>query len=223
MNWRSRKILERPEWSMHRSLFKAMGYSDYDLDRPLIGIANSWNRAVPGHANLNQVSEFVKQGIHQAGGTPVAFGGIAACDGIAQGHDGMHFILRGNLALKTAVVTDGRFSGTNNGCFVGHISPEGAEGGPRYRPDARFPLVSNRRGRAARVMRRPLFFSISGSKASETSRTSRLRVSRMRTMRASCGSTIPMVCRAASITSRSVSKYGGMRTASGQEEVMAFM
>jgi dihydroxy-acid dehydratase len=93
MNWRSRKILERPEWSMHRSLFKAMGYSDYDLDRPLVGIANSWNRVVPGHANLNQVSEFVKQGIHQAGGTPVEFGVIAACDGIAQGHDGMHFIL----------------------------------------------------------------------------------------------------------------------------------
>jgi dihydroxy-acid dehydratase len=93
MNWRSRKILERPEWSMHRSLFKAMGYSDYDLDQPLIGIANSWNRVVPGHANLNQVSEFVKQGIHQAGGTPVEFGVIAACDGIAQGHDGMHYIL----------------------------------------------------------------------------------------------------------------------------------
>jgi len=70
-----------------------MGYSDYDLDRPLIGIANSWNRVVPGHYNLNQVSKFVKQGIHQAGGTPVEFGVIAACDGIAQGHEGMHFIL----------------------------------------------------------------------------------------------------------------------------------
>ena len=93
MTWRSRKILERPEWSMHRALYKSMGYSDYDLDRPLIGIANSWNRVVPGHYNLNQVSEFVKQGIHQAGGTPVEFGVIAACDGIAQGHAGMHFIL----------------------------------------------------------------------------------------------------------------------------------
>jgi dihydroxy-acid dehydratase len=93
MNWRSRQILERPEWSMNRGLFKAMGYSDYDLDRPLIGIANSWNRVVPGHYNLNQVSEFVKQGIRQAGGTPVEFGVIAACDGIAQGHAGMHYIL----------------------------------------------------------------------------------------------------------------------------------
>jgi dihydroxy-acid dehydratase len=93
MNWRSRKILERPEWSTTRSLYKSMGYSDYDLDKPLIGIANSWNRVVPGHYNLNQVSEYVQQGIRQAGGTPVEFGVIAACDGIAQGHDGMHYIL----------------------------------------------------------------------------------------------------------------------------------
>ena len=93
MTWRSKQILKRPEWAMHRSLYKAMGYSDYDLDRPMIGIANSWNRVVPGHYNLNQVSQFVQQGIRQAGGTPVEFGLIAACDGIAQGHEGMHFIL----------------------------------------------------------------------------------------------------------------------------------
>ena len=93
MTWRSKQILERPDGSMHRSLYKAMGYSDYDLDRPMIGIANSWNQVVPGHYNLNQVSEYVKQGIRQAGGTPVEFGVIAACDGIAQGHAGMHYIL----------------------------------------------------------------------------------------------------------------------------------
>jgi len=93
MHWRSRDILKRPEWSMNRALFKGMGYSDYDLDRPLIGIANSWNRVVPGHYNLNHVSEYVQQGIRQAGGTPVEFGVIAACDGIAQGHNGMHYIL----------------------------------------------------------------------------------------------------------------------------------
>lgn len=92
-NYRSQQVLARPEWSMQRALYKAMGYSDYDLERPLIGIANSWNRVVPGHYNLNLVSEYVKQGIHQAGGTPVEFGVIAACDGIAQGHDGMHYIL----------------------------------------------------------------------------------------------------------------------------------
>jgi dihydroxy-acid dehydratase len=93
MNWRSKDILQPPEWSMHRSLYKAMGYSDYDLQRPMIGIANSWNRVVPGHYNLNQVAEFVRQGIRQAGGTPVDFGVIAGCDGIAQGHAGMHCIL----------------------------------------------------------------------------------------------------------------------------------
>jgi dihydroxy-acid dehydratase len=93
MFWRSKDVLKRPEFSMHRALYKSMGYSDYDLSRPLIGIANSWNRVVPGHANLNLVSEYVKQGIFQAGGTPVEFGVIAACDGIAQGHDGMHYIL----------------------------------------------------------------------------------------------------------------------------------
>jgi dihydroxy-acid dehydratase len=93
MFWRSKDILQWPEWSLVRGLYKSMGYSDYDLARPMIGIANSWNRVVPGHYNLNLVSDYVKQGVRQAGGTPVEFGVIAACDGIAQGHDGMHFIL----------------------------------------------------------------------------------------------------------------------------------
>ena len=93
MVWRSKSILSRPEWSTQRALMKSMGYTDYDLDRPLIGVANSWNRIVPGHYNLNLVSDYVKQGIYQAGGTPVEFGVIAACDGIAQGHQGMHYIL----------------------------------------------------------------------------------------------------------------------------------
>ena len=78
---------------MNRSLYKSMGYSDYDLERPMIGVANSWNRVVPGHYNLRRVSEYVQQGIRQAGGTPVEFGVIAACDGIANGHHGMHYIL----------------------------------------------------------------------------------------------------------------------------------
>jgi dihydroxy-acid dehydratase len=93
MSNRSQDILTWPEWSMQRAYYKSMGYTDYDLERPLIGIANSWNRVVAGHYNLNLVSEYVKQGIFQAGGTPVEFGVIAACDGIAQGHDGMHYIL----------------------------------------------------------------------------------------------------------------------------------
>jgi dihydroxy-acid dehydratase len=93
MFWRSKEILQWPEWAFVRGLFKSMGYSDYDLARPLVGIANSWNRAVPGHYNLNLVSDYVKQGIFQAGGTPVEFGIIGACDGIANGHVGMHYVL----------------------------------------------------------------------------------------------------------------------------------
>jgi dihydroxy-acid dehydratase len=93
MSWRSQEILKRPERSMVRALYKSMGYSDEDLGRPLIGIANAWSRVVPGHYNLRSVSEYAQQGIRQAGGTPVEFGVIGACDGIAEGHDGMHFIL----------------------------------------------------------------------------------------------------------------------------------
>jgi len=93
MTWRSKSILQQPTFSMHRALWKSMGYSDYDLAQPLIGVANSWNRVVPGHYNLNLVSDYVKQGIHQGGGTPVEFGIMAPCDGIAQSHEGMHYIL----------------------------------------------------------------------------------------------------------------------------------
>jgi dihydroxy-acid dehydratase len=93
---------------MQRSLYKSMGYSDYDLERPLVGIANSWNRIVPGHYNLNLVSEYVKQGILQAGATPIEFGVIAACDGIAQGHRGMHYILptRGLIANDVEMMVE---------------------------------------------------------------------------------------------------------------------
>ncbi len=90
---RSRNILKRPVWSNVRALYKSMGYSNYDLERPLIGIANSWNRATPGHYNLGMVSEYVKQGIFQAGGTPVEFGIIGPCDGMGVGNEGMHYIL----------------------------------------------------------------------------------------------------------------------------------
>ncbi|MBN1661674.1 MAG: dihydroxy-acid dehydratase [Anaerolineae bacterium] len=105
MTWRSVDILSRPEWSMQRALFKSMGYSDYDLSRPLIGVANSWNRVVPGHYNLGLVSDYVRQGIAQAGGTPVEFGLIAACDGIANGHAGMHFILPSRELIANDVET----------------------------------------------------------------------------------------------------------------------
>ena len=90
---RSTTILQRPDGVFSRGLFKSMGYSDDDLSRPLIGIANSWTNLVPGHLNLRQVAEFVKEGIYRGGATAVEFGVIAACDGIANGHEGMHYIL----------------------------------------------------------------------------------------------------------------------------------
>jgi dihydroxy-acid dehydratase len=90
---RSGDILGKPDWSFNRSVFKSLGYSDDDLARPIIGIANAWSELVPGHENLRKVADFVRKGIHRAGGSVAEFGVIGACDGTAQGHAGMHFIL----------------------------------------------------------------------------------------------------------------------------------
>jgi dihydroxy-acid dehydratase len=105
MNRRSRKILERPRWSKTRALYKSMGYSDDDLDRPLIGIANSWNRLVSGHYNLRRLAEYVTLGIVRAGGTPVEFGVLAGCDGIASGHEGMRYILPSRELVAASIET----------------------------------------------------------------------------------------------------------------------
>jgi dihydroxy-acid dehydratase len=91
--YRSKKILGKPEWCFNRSVFKSLGYSNDDLNKPIIGIANAWNELVPGHANLRQVAEWVRKGIYKSGGTVAEFGVIGACDGTAQGNVGMHFIL----------------------------------------------------------------------------------------------------------------------------------
>ncbi len=95
MEFRSKTILGEEDSAFARSLFKSMGYTDSELKegKPLIGIANTWNTVVPGHYNLDKVAEYAKNGIYAGGGTPVEFGTIAACDGVAQGHEGMHYIL----------------------------------------------------------------------------------------------------------------------------------
>ena len=77
----------------HRSLFKAMGYTDEEISRPLIGVANSANEIVPGHVHLDMIVDDVKAGIRMAGGTPVEFSTIGVCDGIAMGHTGMKYSL----------------------------------------------------------------------------------------------------------------------------------
>ncbi len=90
---RSEKILKRPDFSFNRAVYKSMGFSDRDLEKPIIGVANTWSELVPGSYNLRAVAESVKRGIYAAGGTPVEFGVIGACDGTAQGNEGMRYIL----------------------------------------------------------------------------------------------------------------------------------
>ncbi len=81
------------ERAAHRSLFKAMGYTDEEMARPLIGVANSKNEIVPGHIHLDKITEAVKTGVRMAGGVPIEFGVIGVCDGIAMGHEGMKYSL----------------------------------------------------------------------------------------------------------------------------------
>ncbi|MSS20329.1 dihydroxy-acid dehydratase [Pseudoramibacter porci] len=75
------------------SLFNALGYTKEELERPLVGVVNSHNEIVPGHMNLDKITEAVKAGVRLAGGTPVEFPAIAVCDGIAMGHQGMKYSL----------------------------------------------------------------------------------------------------------------------------------
>jgi dihydroxy-acid dehydratase len=91
------------ERAPHRSLFKAMGYSDKELERPLIGIANSANEIIAGHIHLNRIVEAVKAGIYMAGGTPVEFGTIGVCDGIAMNHIGMKYSLASRELIADSV------------------------------------------------------------------------------------------------------------------------
>ena len=96
----AKKGLER---APHRALFKAMGYTDDEIGRPLIGIANSHNTMVPGHAHLNRIVEAVKAGVYMAGGTPVEFGVIGVCDGIAMNHIGMSYSLGSRELIADSV------------------------------------------------------------------------------------------------------------------------
>ena len=89
----------------HRSLLKAIGFSEEEIRRPLIAIANAQNDAIPGHVQLDSVAEAVKAGIYMAGGTPVEFGGIGVCDGLAMGHVGMHYSLASRELIADSIET----------------------------------------------------------------------------------------------------------------------
>ena len=90
---RSDKIKVGPQAAPHRSLLYALGLTDEEIQKPLIGIVSSQNDIVPGHMNLDKIVEAVKLGVAMGGGTPVVFPAIAVCDGIAMGHVGMKYSL----------------------------------------------------------------------------------------------------------------------------------
>ena len=90
---RSDKIKVGPQAAPHRSLLYALGLTDEELKKPLIGIVSSQNDIVPGHMNLDKIANAVKMGVAMAGGTPIMFPAIAVCDGIAMGHIGMKYSL----------------------------------------------------------------------------------------------------------------------------------
>lgn len=87
------EILRGDQGALKRALYKSMGFTDHQLEKPIIAIANSYTNATPGHYVLEKLCESVKEGIIKAGGTPMVFSTVAPCDGIAEGHEGMRYIL----------------------------------------------------------------------------------------------------------------------------------
>ncbi|PKN51530.1 MAG: dihydroxy-acid dehydratase [Deltaproteobacteria bacterium HGW-Deltaproteobacteria-13] len=91
------------ERAPHRSLFKAMGYTDEEIARPIIGVVNSANEIIPGHIHLDLITQDVKAGIRMSGGTPVEFPVIGVCDGIAMGHEGMKYSLASRELIADSI------------------------------------------------------------------------------------------------------------------------
>lgn len=100
---RSDLVKEGLEKAPHRALFRALGLTDEEMKRPFIGVVNSWNDIVPGHINLDKISQAVKAGIRMAGGVPFEFQTIAVCDGIAMNHIGMKYSLGSRELIADSV------------------------------------------------------------------------------------------------------------------------
>ncbi|MDD3307146.1 MAG: dihydroxy-acid dehydratase [Acetobacterium sp.] len=100
---KSDRVKKGVETTPQRSLFKAMGYIDEELEQPLIGVVNSFNEIVPGHIHLNTITKAVKEGVRMAGGTPIEFPAIAVCDGIAMGHVGMKYSLASRELIADSI------------------------------------------------------------------------------------------------------------------------
>lgn len=96
-------LLKGDSGALKRALYKSMGFTDSQLKKPIIGIANSYTNANPGHFILDKVVEKVKEGILAAGGTPMVFSATAPCDGIAEGHEGMRYILPSRDLIASSV------------------------------------------------------------------------------------------------------------------------
>ena len=101
----SDKVLKGPERAPNRSLFYALGYSEEQLKRPLIGIISAYSEIVPGHMMLDKVSESVKTGVLMNGGTPITISSIGVCDGIAMGHVGMKYSLPSRELIADSLET----------------------------------------------------------------------------------------------------------------------
>ncbi|MFV0503890.1 MAG: dihydroxy-acid dehydratase [Lachnospirales bacterium] len=97
------ELLKGDKGALKRALYKSMGFSDSALEKPLIAIVNTYTNATPGHFNINDLCEQVKLGVQSAGGTAMVFGSIAPCDGIAEGHDGMRYILPSRDLITSSV------------------------------------------------------------------------------------------------------------------------
>lgn len=100
---RSDMITKGLERAPHRSLLKAMGYINEEINRPLVGIAHAHNEIIPGHIHLDKIVEAVKTGVRISGGTPVSFATIGVCDGIAMGHTGMKYSLASREIIADSV------------------------------------------------------------------------------------------------------------------------
>ncbi len=100
---RSDAIKKGLERAPHRSLLKAMGYTDEELRRPLVGVGHAHNEIIPGHIHLDRILEAVKTGIRMAGGTPISFATIGVCDGIAMNHQGMKYSLASRELIADSV------------------------------------------------------------------------------------------------------------------------
>ncbi|WP_414150255.1 dihydroxy-acid dehydratase [Acetobacterium carbinolicum] len=100
---KSDRVKKGVETTPQRSLFKAMGYIDEELEQPLIGVVNSFNEIIPGHIHLNTITKAVKEGVRMAGGTPIEFPAIGVCDGIAMGHVGMKYSLASRELIADSI------------------------------------------------------------------------------------------------------------------------